>query len=88
MFVKDASSRAVKRPMAVTNKADSFSKGGIVIVGIFRGKIEEVIKRPARMLPHASRLMGFNTAGLFSLIGERGKNRGWPMDTKYTTRML
>lgn len=28
------------------------------------------------MLPQASRLMGLMTAGLFSLIGESGENRG------------
>lgn len=40
------------------------------------------------MLPQASRLIGLITAGLFSLIGERGLNRGWPIVTKKTTRRL
>lgn len=34
------------------------------------------------MLPRARRFKGLITEGLFSLIGERGENRGWPMDTK------
>lgn len=40
------------------------------------------------MLPQARRLMGLITAGLFSLIGDKGLNRGCPMDTKKTTRRL
>lgn len=34
------------------------------------------------MLPHASREIGLMTWGLFSLIGERGRYRGCPMETK------
>lgn len=64
------------------------SVGCIVITGVFRGRMLEVIRRPARMLPHASRLMGLITSGLFSLMGERGLNRGFPMDTKKMTRRL
>lgn len=88
LFVSEASSKAVKSPMAVTISALSFKVGGMVITGVFSGKMFEVIKRPATMLPHARRLIGFITAGLFSLIGARGMKRGCPIDTKYTTRRL
>lgn len=88
LLVREASSSAVRRPRMVTIRAASFSRGGIDIIGVFRGVIWEVIRRPAIMLPHASRLIGLITVGLFSLIGERALNRGWPMDTKKTTRRL
>ena len=88
LLVSDANSRAIIRPRMVTIRAASFSTGGIDITGVFRGRILEVIKRPAIMLPQASRLIGLITAGLFSLIGERELNRGCPMDTKNTTRRL
>lgn len=88
LLVKDASSRAIISPRMVTVRAASFSRGGIDIIGVFKGVMLEVIRRPAIMLPHASRLIGLMTAGLFSLIGEMALNRGWPMDTKKTTRRL
>ena len=72
----------------MTVRAASFRRGGKVMTGVFRGVILEVIKRPATMLPQARRLMGFRTAGLFSLMGESVLNRGWPMDTKKMTRRL
>lgn len=83
-----ASSRAVRRPIIVTPRAASLSKGCIVITGVFSGEMLEVMRRPARMLPHARRLMGLITAGLFSLTGESELNRGWPIDTKKMTRRL
>ena len=76
MFVKEASSRARRRPTTVTRRAVSLSRGGMVMMGVFSGVMLEVIKRPATMLPHASRLRGLMTAGLFSLRGERELNRG------------
>ena len=76
LLVKDASSRAVRRPRMVTIRALSFRLGCIVMIGVFKGVIFEVIKSPAIMLPQASRLIGLITAGLFSLIGERGGKRG------------
>lgn len=88
LVVSDASSRAKRRPRILTIRAASLSEGGIVITGVFKGIILEVIKRPAMMLPQASRLMGLITAGVFSLMGERGLNRGWPMETKKITRRL
>lgn len=76
LFVRDASSSAKRRPRIVTMRAASFSSGGIVIIGVFRGVIFEVIRRPAIMLPQARRLIGLITAGLFSLMGESVLNRG------------
>lgn len=88
LLVSDASSRAMRSPKIVTVRAASFNRGGIDITGVFDRVMLEVINRPATILPQASRLIGLITAGLFSLIGERGLNRGWPIDTKKTTRRL
>lgn len=88
LLVRVASSRAIRKPEIVTIKAASFSRGGIVIIGVLKGTKFEVIMRPATMLPQASRLIGLITAGLFSLMGDRGENRGWPIATKKTTRRL
>lgn len=88
LLVKDANSSAKKSPRAVTISAASFRLVGIVITGVFRGRMLEVIRRPATMLPQASRLIGLITAGLFSLIGERGLKRGWPMETRKIIRRL
>jgi len=88
LLVKEASSNAVKRPKMVTTRAESFRRGGIVITGVFRGRKLVVNRRPARILPQARRLIGLITIGLFSLIGERGRNRGCPIDTKKITRRL
>ena len=88
LFVSVASSRATRRPRTVTTRAASFSRGGIVITGVLKGVMLEVIRSPAIMLPQASRLMGLRTAGLFSLIGESGANRGWPIETNKITRRL
>ena len=82
LFVRAASSSAVRRPMIVTKRAASLSSGGIVMIGVLSGRILAVINKPATMLPQASRLIGLRTAGLFSLMGERVLNRGWPMETK------
>lgn len=76
LLVKEASSRAAKTPMIVTVRAASFRIGGIDITGVFIGRIFDVIRRPAIILPQANRLIGLITAGLFSLIGERGAKRG------------
>ena len=76
LLVMDASSRAVSSPKRVTINALSFRLGCIVMTGVFKGRMLEVIISPAIMLPQASRLMGLITAGLFSLIGDRGRKRG------------
>lgn len=88
LLVSMASSMATSRPTIVTARAASFRRGGMDMTGVFRGVIFEVISSPAMILPHASRLSGLITAGLFSLMGERGLNRGWPMGTKKITRKL
>lgn len=82
MLVRDANSKAVMRPIIVTSKAASFNKGGIDIIGVFKGVILDVISRPAIILPQAKRLIGLMTAVLFSLIGENELKRGCPIDTK------
>ena len=88
LLVSEASSRAVRSPRIVTISALSLSEGCMVMMGVLRGVMLEVIIRPATMLPQASRLMGLITAGLFSLMGESAKKRGWPIETKKTTRRL
>lgn len=82
LLVNCASSRAVKRPRSVTARAASFRRVGIVMTAVLGNTILEVIRRPAMMLPQASRLMGFKTAGWFSLMGDNELNRGCPMETK------
>lgn len=88
LAVRAASSMAVKRPIIVTARAASLRRGGMVITGVLVGRTFEVRIRPATMLPQASRLIGLITAGSFSLMGERGRNRGVPIVTKNTTRKL
>lgn len=83
-----ASSRAVSNPIIVTVRAPNFSISGIDITGVFSGVMLEVMRSPAMMLPHANRLRGLITAGLFSLMGDSELNRGWPIETKNTTRRL
>lgn len=83
-----ASVRAMISPVIVTISAASFMEVGIVIIGVFDGRKFEVMISPAMILPHARRPIGAITAWLFSLIGERGRNRGEPMVTKKTTRRL
>lgn len=83
-----ASSMAVNKPTSVTIRAPSFSRGGIVIIGVLIGVMFDVRMRPAMILPQASRLIGLITFGSFSLMGDNGRNRGVPMDTKKITRRL
>lgn len=58
------------------------------MIWVFSGRKLDVMINPAKMLPQAKRLIGLITAGLFSLIGESGRNRGAPMVTKKITRKL
>jgi len=88
LLVIDASSKAVSRPRIVTISALNFRVGCMVMMGVLSGIRLDVIRSPAMILPQASRLIGLITAGLFSLIGERAAKRGWPMETKKTTRRL
>lgn len=88
LLVKLASSMATSRPAIVTMRAAIFKVIDIVMIGVFIGGKFCVIMSPAIMLPQASRLMELITSGLFSLIGDRGRNRGVPIITKYTSRKL
>lgn len=88
LLVREASSRAVSSPRIVMVRAVSLRRGCIDMTGVFRGRMFEVIRRPAIMLPQAKRLMGLIIVGLFSLMGERVLNRGCPRDTKKMTRRL
>lgn len=76
LLVIDASSKAVSNPRMVTISALNFRAGCIVMIGVLIGVRLLVMRRPAIMLPQASRLMGLITAGLFSLIGESAGKRG------------
>ena len=71
-----------------TTRAASFRVGCMVMTGVFSGRTLFVIRKPATMLPQASRLMGLITAVLFSLMGEHVLKRGWPIETKNTIRRL
>lgn len=88
LFVKEASSRAIKSPIKVTPRAANLRRRGMLIIGVFIGSIDWVIIKPAKMLPRARRLMGLITAELFSLMGDREANRGCPIATKKITRRL
>lgn len=76
LLVREASSRATKTPIIVTARAASFRVKGMDAIGVLGGRIFEMRRRPATMLPQANRLIGLITVGLFSLIGDRGLNRG------------
>lgn len=86
--MREAISEARRSPIIETLSAANFKIGGIDMTGVLKGRTLEVINSPAMMLPHANRLMGLMTAGLFSLMGERELNRGYPMETKKMTRRL
>lgn len=88
LLVMAVSSMATRSPVMVTMRAASFRVAGIVIIGVFEGRKLDVMISPAMILPQASRLMGLITSGLFSLIGDSGRNRGDPIVTKNTTRKL
>lgn len=64
------------RPIMVTSNAAILAKKGIVITGVLIGVKLDVKMSPAMMLPQARRLIGLEIKGLFSLIGERGSERG------------
>lgn len=56
--------------------AASLSIRGIDSTGVFGGRMYWAIKKPATMLPQASRLIGLIIAGSFSLMAVVGVNRG------------
>lgn len=88
LVVRFARSRAIRSPIIVTARAVNLSCKGIVKTGVFKRLMLYTSRKPPKMLPQARRFKGLITAGLFSLIGERGRNRGVPIVTKYTTRKL
>lgn len=73
---------AARSPRIVTARAASLSEGGMDITGVLRGTMLKVIHKPARILPHASRLRGLITWGYTSSIGEIAMERGLAMATK------
>lgn len=81
-------SRAKAIPRAVTTRAVILMDVGMVIVGVFVGMMNEVMRNPARMLPRASRVMGEVTAGSFSFIGVRGEIRTKPVCTSTVMRIV
>lgn len=81
-------SRARAIPRAVTTRAVILMERGMVIVGVFVGMVNEVMRKPAMMLPRASRVMGEVTAGLFSFIGVRGEIRVKPVCTSMVMRIV
>lgn len=81
-------SRAIIKPKMVTISAAIFKYRGIDKVGVFTGFTFSKMIKPAQMLPHARRFKGLITEGLFSLMGQRGANRGLPKATKKISRRL
>lgn len=76
------------KPIRVTNRAVSFKCVGMVIWGTVMGVILLEMKNPAKMLPTISRVIGFISSGLFSLIRIREGNRGFPSSAKKIIRVL
>lgn len=68
MCVRLESSNARMKPRMVTAIAAIFVIAGMVIGGVFRGRMKDVMSRPAVMLPTARRVIGLVIVGLFSLI--------------------
>lgn len=66
----------------MTARAASLRVEGMVMVGVFKGVMYEVINKPAKILPQASRLIGLIKLEWFSLIGGSGLCRGCPIETK------
>lgn len=89
-FVQEmfARSKAMRNPRAVTSIAEIFKWVGIVKVTGEDGMMTWFNKRPAMMLPKASRLIGLIIVGLFSLIEETEGKRGCCNDAKKITRRL
>lgn len=81
-------SRARAIPRTVTIIAVILMYRGIVIGGVFVGRMNEVMMNPAVMLPNARRVIGEVTAGLFSFIGVRGGIRTKPACTSMVMRIV
>lgn len=69
VWVMFESSRARMMPRVVTMMAAVFVSVGMVIGGVFVGKMKDVMSRPAVMLPRARRVIGLMIARSFSFIG-------------------
>lgn len=82
------SSSASRIPIMVTMRAAVFVIIGMVIGGVFVGKMLDVMRRPAMMLPNASRVIGLVIVGEFSLIGVMGGIRLNPVWTMMVIRRL
>lgn len=78
LFVMVFNSIASIKPMRVTAMAVNFKYAGIVIWGVFVGKILKDRKNPAKILPIIKRLIGLISRGLFSLTIDMEVNRGCP----------
>lgn len=59
---------AIEKPKIVTNRAVIFIYRGMVIWGTLFGETRLVIRKPAKILPSARRLIELISEGLFSLI--------------------
>ena len=81
-----ANSRAISVPRMLRQRAEVFRAGGIVSVGVLSGSSVMEITRPAKMLPHARRLIGSIMAGLDSFNGASDRMRGWSEKTKRARR--
>lgn len=75
-------SSAIANPAIVMTRAVIFMYRGMVITWTVVGGILYEMKKPARMLPSASRLIGLITIGLFSLIIIEEGKRGLDIRTK------
>lgn len=73
------SSRDKRMPRIVTRMAAVFVMAGMVMGRVLVGRILDVMRRPAMMLPSASREIGLMTVGVFSLMGVTGGIRGCPV---------
>lgn len=82
------SSRARAMPRMVAVMAAVFVVIGMVIGGVFVGGMEDEIRRPARMLPMASRVIGLDSMGLFSSMGVNVGMRVGPVWTSTAIRRL
>lgn len=76
LLVVEFSSIAMSSPEIVTIKAENLEIVGMVIGTIEVGGIFIVRMKPAKILPMARRMIGLIRLGWFSLMGDRGRNRG------------
>lgn len=81
-------SRARTMPRAVMMMAVILMDSGMVVGGVFVGRMKEVIMNPAVMLPSARRVIGERIAGLFSFIGVRTGMRVYPVCTIRVIRVV